>query len=95
MGEDVDKAIKRAREVLEEISRDKRERYLAELREKYLSNQKRIEKEGYNNGLKDGRSQGQKEEKEKIAQNLLKLNMPIEQIKEVTGLTKEEIEKLK
>lgn len=95
MSEDVDKAIKRAREVLEEISRDKRERYLAELREKYLLNQKRIEKEGYNNGLKDGRSQGQKEEKEKIAKNLLKLNMPIEQIKEVTGLMKEEIEKLK
>ena len=95
MSEDVDKAIKRAREVLEEISRDKRERYLAELREKYLLNQKRIEKEGYNNGLKDGRAQGQKEEKEKIAKNLLKLNMPIEQIKEVTGLMKEEIEKLK
>ena len=95
MGEDVDKAIKRAREVLEEISRDKRERYLAGLREQYLLNQKRIEEEGYNDGLKDGKLQGQKEENKKIAKNLLKLNMSIEQIEEATGLTKEEIEKLK
>ena len=95
MGEDVDKAIKRAREVLEEISRDKRERYLAGLREQYLLNQKRIEEEGYNDGLKDGKLQGQKEENKKIAKNLLKLNMSIEQIEEATGLTKEEIQKLK
>ena len=89
MGED--KAIQRAKEVLEEISKDKRERYLAELREKYILDQKAIEDAGYDKGLKDG----QKEEKKKIAKNLLKLNMSIEQIKEVTGLTEEEIEKLK
>ena len=89
MGED--KAIQKAKEVLEEISKDKRERYLAELREKYILDQKAIEDAGYDKGLKEG----QKEEKKKIAKNLLKLNIPIEQIKEVTGLTEEEIEKLK
>ena len=89
MGED--KAIQKAKEVLEEISKDKRERYLAELREKYILDQKAIEDAGYDKGLKDG----QKEEKKKIAKNLLKLNMSIEQIKEVTGLTEEEIKKLK
>ena len=86
-----DRAIQKAKEVLEEISKDKRERYLAELREKYILDQKAIEDAGYDKGLKDG----QKEEKKKIAKNLLKLNMSIEQIKEVTGLTEEEIEKLK
>ena len=38
---------------------------------------------------------GKKEEKIKIAEKLIKLNIPIEQIIEVTELTKEEIEKLK
>ena len=84
MGED--KAIQKAREVLEEISKDERERYLAELREKYILDQKAIEDAGYDKGLKDG--------KKEIAKNLLKLNMSIEQIKEVTGLTEEEIKKL-
>ena len=97
-----EKEIKKAKEVLEEISQDKRERYLAELREKYILDQKAIEDAGYDKGLREGMTQGiaqgKKEEKEKIleiAKNLLKINMLIEQIEEVTGLTKEEIEKLK
>ena len=101
MGED--KAIEKAKQVLEEISKDKRERYLAELREKYILDQKAIEDAGYDKGLRDGISQGinqgldqgRTEQKKKIAKNLLKLNMSIEQIKEVTGLTEEEIKKLK
>ena len=104
MGED--KAIQKAKEVLEEISKDERERYLAELREKYILDQKAIEDAGYDKGLKDGINQGlnierarQKEkiieEKKKIAKNLLKLNVPIKQIQEATGLTEEEIKKLK
>ena len=104
MGED--KAIQKAKEVLEEISQDERERYLAELREKYILDQKAIEDAGYDKGLKDGMTQGisrglaqgRQEEKKKIlkiAQNLLKQNMSIEQIKEITGLTKEEIERLR
>ena len=90
-----DKAIQKAKEVLEEISQDERERYLAELREKYILDQKAIEDAGYDKGLKDGMSQGHKERNIEIAKNLLKLNMPIEQIKKVTGLTEEEIKKLK
>ena len=94
-----DKEIKKAKEVLEEISQDKRERYLAELREKYILDQKAIEDAGYDKGLREGMTQGiaqgKKEEKKKIAKNLLKLNMSIEQIEKATGLTKEEIERLK
>ena len=86
-----DKAIQKAKEVLEEISKDERERYLAELREKYILDQKAIEDAGYDKGLEQGR----KERNMEIAKNLLKLNMSIEQIKEVTGLTEEEIRKLK
>ena len=91
------KEIKKAKEVLEEISKDKRERYLAELREKYILDA------GYDKGLKDGMSQGKSlgvreglvQGRKEIAKKLLNLNMSIEQIKEITGLTEEEIQKLK
>ena len=97
MGED--KAIQKAKKVLEEISKDERERYLAELREKYILDQKAIEDAGYDKGLMVGRKQGfnlgQTEKAIEIAKNLLKLNIPTEQIEEATGLTEEEIKKLK
>ena len=47
------------------------------------------------NRWKNGKKEGKKEEKIKIAKKLIKLNIPIEQILEITELTKEEIEKLK
>ena len=48
------KEIKKAREVLEEISKDKKERYLAELRQKYIMDQKAIEGAGYDKGFEAG-----------------------------------------
>lgn len=45
-------AIKKAKEVLTEISKDEHERYLAHLREKYILDQKSIENYGYNKGIK-------------------------------------------
>ena len=60
--------------------------------------QKAKEDAGYDKGLKVGLNQGRIEKKKEIiqiAKNLLKLNMSIEQIKEVTGLTEEKIKKLK
>jgi len=42
-----------------------------------------------------GRKEGKKQSCLEIAKNLLKINMPISQISEVTKLPKEEIEKLK
>ena len=90
-----DKAIQKAKEVLEEISQDERERYLAELREKYILDQKAIEDAGYDKGMRIGLERGRKERNIEIAKNLLKLNIPTEQIQEATGLTEEEIKKLK
>ena len=55
------KEIKKAKEVLEEISQDEREIYLAELREKYIMDQKAIEDAGYDKGLKAGITQGIKQ----------------------------------
>ena len=52
------KVLKKAKEVLEKISQDKNERYLAELREKFIMDQKAIEDAGYDKGLSAGIEQG-------------------------------------
>ena len=88
------KAIKKAKEVLEQISQDEHERYLAELREKYIMDQKAIADAGYDKGLVRGKEIGEKKEKIKIAKKLKNMNIEIKQIEEATGLTKEEIESL-
>ncbi len=49
---------------------------------------------GLEQGLQQGLEQGAKQEKIAIAKNALSMNMPIEQIIKLTGLTKEEIESL-
>ena len=55
-------------------------------------------KEGHEKGLVEGHTkglaEGQKVEKESIAKKLLDANYPIDGIEKVTGLTKEEIEKI-
>ena len=72
--------------------------------EKYIQNtEKNIArreglKEGHEKGLVEGHTkglaEGQKAEKESIAKKLLEANYPINGIEKVTGLTKEEIEKI-
>ena len=54
--------------------------------------------EGHATGLAEGHAAGLAEgklEKEKMIKNLLKMNMDIETISKATGLTKDELEKLK
>ena len=50
--------IQKAKDVLEEISQDEHERYLADLRLKYIMDQKAIEGAGYDKGLKAGQKSG-------------------------------------
>ena len=52
-------------------------------------------KQGKEEGLKQGKEEGLKQEKRKIAKKLIELNFPIEQIEYITGLKKEDIEKIK
>ena len=101
------KNVKKADKVLERISKDpkERERYEAILKAEFnqkISNQKFMDKgiiEGEARGKIIGREEGKKEgEKQKqieIAKKLLQRNMSIEDIKEITGLTEEEVNKLK
>ena len=85
------KEIKKAKEVLEEISQDEREIYLAELREKYIMDQKAIEDAGYDKGLKQGIKSGIAQNKKDIVEKMLSKNFDKNTIHEITGLSVEEI----
>ena len=94
--------IKKAREELKKISQDEHERYLAELRQKYIMDQKAIQDFGYDKGLEKGLTQGleqglaegEKKKAKEIAKKMKIKNKQIEEIMDLTGLSKEEIESL-
>ena len=90
--------IKKAKEVLEKISKDKDERRLAELREKYIRDQKAIEGAGYDKGLNDGMKkgieQGEQNKTIELAKKMKDEGFDINQIIKITNLSVEEIEKL-
>ena len=50
--------------------------------------------QGYTSGINDGISKGENKKSIKIAKNMLKKNMSIEDISDITGLSIEEINKL-
>ena len=89
------KEVCKAKKVLEEISQDEHERYLAELRQKYIMDQKAIEGAGFDKGLKAGIEQGIEQKTIEIAKKLKEQNIDIEVISKVTGLSIKEIENLK
>lgn len=80
-------ALKKAKEVLNEISEDEKERELAFQRLMYKMDQKAVEATGYDKGMKAG--------KKEIAKKMLRDKLSIEMIISYTGLTKEEIEEIK
>ena len=47
------------------------------------------------NGLEQGKKVGIKQNQQEVAKKLIKMKLSINQIIDVTGLTKEEVEKLK
>ncbi len=76
-------AIQEAFVALEEMSADKKARYLAEMREKALKNK--------NSELGEARRQGIKE----TVVNLISMVLTIEQISDATGLSLEEVRSLR
>ena len=52
------------------------------------------EKRGRKEGMKEGMKEGRKEGALAIAQNLLRMKIPLDQIVTATGLTREEVENL-
>ena len=82
--------IKKAKEQLDKMSQDKKERRLAELREKAIKDEMAIRDSGYNEGRKEGLKEGIK----KTAKNMLEMKIDKEIISKVTGLTMDEIENM-
>lgn len=89
------KYLKQAKEELAYLSGEPDFQRLVEARAGFLKDQRTFEVCGEERGKREGKREGKKEEKIKIAKKLLAINMPIEQIIQVTELTKEEIENLK
>lgn len=105
------KEIKMAKEELNKISQDKKERRLAELREKAIMDEMAIRDSGYNDGKKEGIKEGIEQGIEKgkneglkigkkirsieIAKEMLKENLDLAVISKVTGLSSDELKNIK
>lgn len=81
------KEIEEAMNELEKISKDKELRRVAELREKAIRDEK--------NGLRHAKEEGIKEGIEQVAKKMLELNIPIQDIINITGLQEKQILELK
>lgn len=90
--------MKEAREKLDKMSKDEKVRRMAELRQKALMDEREAEYTGYSNGLEDGIKQGLERGIEQgykeIAKKMKNKGKDINEIIELTGLSKEEVEKL-
>ena len=91
MAEEKNRTLQKAREKMDYLTGDAAVRRLAELRE--------IWELDYNSDINYAKDEGRIEAEHKksmeIAKKLLKLQMPIEQISEITNLTEEEIKNMK
>lgn len=104
---DKNKDIKKATEELKHVCGDYELRRMAEWREKGRRDEnaalsfaiKKGLKQGFEQGLEKGLEQGKQKGIEqgiiKTAKNMLKMNMDVKIIKEATGLSEDEIEKIK
>lgn len=87
--------IEEAMELLEQISQDKELQRRIELRQKAILDQNSAKTSNIQYGIKKGLEQGKLTEKIEIAKNMLAKNIEVSIISEVTGLSIEEIDKLK
>ena len=91
-------AIKKAKEILEEISQDEHERELAEYREKYIRDQKASESYGFDQGLKQGLEQGLKQGEEKKQEEIIKAmhqkGISLEDISDIVCISTEDVKNI-
>ena len=100
------KEIKKANDEYEYLTGEEAERRIAFLRDKAIRDENNMREgareeglelgrtEGREEGREEGRAEGERKNQIKIAQKMLTKNMKIEEIMEITELTKEEIEKI-
>lgn len=107
MAKKENKEIKKAMDIINEMSMDEKEwelywsrkfaimDYNTGIREAKEEGREEGREEGIRQGIGEGKKEGLKEGKLQDARELLKLGMSVEDIQKVTKLEKEEIEKLK
>ena len=91
MAEKKNEIIRKAKKEMNYLTGEAAERRMQELRERWEMDYNSDIGEAIEKGIKKGKT----EEKEKIIINLLNMNMDIEKIEEATGVSKEEINKIK
>ena len=91
MAEAKNKVLKQARRELNYLTGSEAVRRMEELREKWERDDIAIK----NRALEEGRTEGERMQKIEIAKKLLAKNIEIKEIAEITGLSEEEIEKIK
>lgn len=93
-----DSKIKKAHEVLDYLSEDEEVIRLAELRKKKIMDEiSRLEgakEEGKKEGKKEGKEEGHYEEKVAVIRNAILLDLPIDKIVTLTGMSEEVIKKI-
>ena len=94
MAEKKNKTLEKARKEMTYLTGDEEIRRLAELREKWEMDWNSSMDYSKREGIKEGVTEGRKKERIENAKKMKEKNIPIETIVEITGLTKEEIEKL-
>ncbi|MCY4512182.1 MAG: hypothetical protein OXB86_00675 [Bdellovibrionales bacterium] len=91
--------MKRAMFHLKELSREEGLRLVEEAREKAWKDQMARESDSFNKGIKKGKKEGKKEGieegKKELIVSMLKKGMEISLLSKFTGLSEEEISKLK
>ena len=89
------KKIEEAKKELLSLSQDEENQRIADFRERDLRDKIDMYETGIDIGQTEGIKVGILKEKRRTVISLLKMNTPIEKIKEITQLTKDEIEKIK
>ena len=83
----MDTAIYKANEKMEFLANDKEVLRLYHLRE--------MAQIDYNSGMRKAKDEGRTEEKMEVARNALRMNMPVDDIMKLTGLSRQQIEDIK
>ena len=96
---ETNKELKEAMQNLDEISQQEELRRVAELREKAIMDEKNAIthalEDGKREGLKEGQILGEKKKQQEIVKRMLAKNFSIEEIQDITSLSKEESENIK
>ena len=94
MAEKKNKTLEKARKEMTYLTGDEEIRRLAELREKWEMDWNSSMDYSKKEGIKEGVTEGKKKERLENAKKMKEEKIPTETIMKITGLTKEEVEKL-